>query len=63
MNKNNDQKNATKKAYISPIVAVTHIGLECGFAIESAPLRPTNQLEEITSEWEQDEDVIKPIEW
>jgi len=62
-NKNNATTTAHQKAYKRPSIAVTRIGLECGFAIDSAPLNPTSEFGEITTEWEQEEDIIKTIEW
>jgi len=62
-NKNNVTKTTRQKTYKSPVIAVTRIGLECGFAIESAPLNPTSESGEITTEWEQGEDVSTTIEW
>ncbi|MFZ4861380.1 hypothetical protein ACL9RF_04285 [Sphingobacterium sp. Mn56C] len=61
--KNMETAKAKQKTYQSPVIAITRIGLEGGFAIESAPLNPTSEFEEIVTEWEQGEDVSTTIEW
>lgn len=61
----NDIKNIVKKKqkYVPPHIEVTFIEMEEGIASGSAMAKPGNGNDQITEEWESEENTDHDVEW